>query len=101
MRRCPIIIIVLNPISFYLQSYSVPTAPVSPQIRAQIGSLISSANDLLRTQDNYQSLPGPTMNLIDQLMSSTQQIAQSEPNSPMAREKVIFRRGNLATLIVQ
>ena len=68
----------------------MPTAPVSPQIRAQIGSLISSATDLLRTQDNYQSLPGPTMNLIDQLMSSTQQIAQSEPNSPMVREKVIL-----------
>ena len=66
----------------------MPTPTVSPQARAQIGSLISSATDLLRQQGQFQDLPSPTRDLLDQIVSGTQQIAASEPNSPAAREQV-------------
>ena len=77
-----------TPKDFLFQTLSVPTPTVSPQARAQIGSLISSATDLLRQQGQFQDLPSPTRDLLDQIVSGTQQIAASEPNSPAAREQV-------------
>ena len=60
----------------------------APLARNQIGSLLSSATDLLRQQDQFQGLPSPTRDLVDEIVSSTQELAQSEQNSPAMREQV-------------
>lgn len=61
----------------------------APLARNQIGSLLSSATDLLRQQDQFQGLPSPTRDLVDEIVSSTQELAQSEQNSPAMREQAL------------